>query len=90
MSSTSFEILIQGVPHSSNYERVHFPNLPNMLAYVVNLNFKLGVVLVTNTRYIFFFNKILHIGAIGFRSYSCQMPAGRGLLWPWQNFLCLD
>ena len=57
MSSTSFEILIQGVPHSSNYERVHFPNLPNMLAYVVNLNFKLGVVLVTNTRYIFFLIK---------------------------------
>ena len=77
MSSTSFETLLQGVLHSSNYERVQFPNLPNMLAYVVNLNFKLGVVLVTNTSYTFFFlNKILHIGAIGFRSYSCKMPAG--------------
>ena len=55
MSSTSFETLLQGVLHSSNYERVQFPNLPNMLAYVVNLNFKLGVVLVTNTSYTFFF-----------------------------------
>ena len=55
MSSTSFETLLQGVLHSSNYERVQFPNLPNMLAYVVTLNFKLGVVLVTNTSYTFFF-----------------------------------
>lgn len=85
-----FSPLIFQVPYSSKHERVQFPNLPNMLANVVNLNFKLEVVLVTITSYTFFWYKILYIGDIGFRAYSWLMAAEWGLLPPWQHFLYSD